>query len=265
MTIFSTGTKTFAHNPFWTHIDKKLIKSVVALDKNNPVAIEQYFKGRKLQKADSTKENLGFGWTEWDAGFAGGYIAISARFYYYNNEIVSYSITPRLPEEKKLIKRYMKWYGNYFNYSDSAIQVFKFNENAILKPLQDYKGDLNNASANIIQYMTPESGTMYGYRGGYPFYLLQNRQAFLAIKNSLTTKDIELLMYSINPASRLTAIEYYLSNKEKFEKAEVINEWIEKVINETPKTATMFGCSKETIDTRILLLIMSRTVDKYNR
>lgn len=131
-----------------------------------------------------------------------------------NDTLVSYSLTPSLPEEKGLQKRYRKWYGDYFAYSKSEIQTFSFNQSAILQPLIQYAGALKNIPEKIVNYMTPNSGTMYGYAGGG--MIMQNRKAFLEIKDSLTNDQVILLMYSMNPASRLTAIEYYWKHKDSF-------------------------------------------------
>jgi hypothetical protein len=255
VTFFSLSTSTYAHNPFWKHTDKKLINAIIRLDKNNPKEIEQFFKRQRIQKIDTTKENLGFGWSMWETGFVAGYISISATFYYYNDSIVSYSLNPGLPEERKLIKRYKKWYRNYFNYTDSLIQPFKFNETATLKPLKECNGDTKNIPSKIIHYMTPESGTMYGYAGGG--MILDNRKAFNEIKDSLTKDQVILMLYAINPASRLTAIEYYWRHKDKFGQQELVDKWIEQNFKEMPTVESMDGCFLVTKETRSLVYTYS--------
>jgi hypothetical protein len=259
-TFFLASTKTFAYNPFWTHIDKKLISAIINLDKNNPKEVEQYFKNQRIQKNDTTKEILGFGWTMWTPGTGGGYISISAKFFYFNDSLVSYSLTPRLPEEKGLQKRYKKWYGDYFAYSNSEIQTFSFNQTIILKPLNQYTGALKSIPDKIATYMTPNSGTMYGYAGGG--LIMENRRAFLGIKDSLTNDQVLLLMYSINPASRLTAIEYYLKRKSSFENQEAINNWIEQNFREMPTVKSMSGCFSVTEETKAFVYMHSLMADK---
>jgi len=256
LTFTFASLKTFAYNPFWTHADKKLIIAITNLDKNNPKEIEQYFK----QKRESTKENLGFGWTLWSPGIGGGYISISATFYYYHDSLVSYTLTPQLPEEKGLLKRYKKWYKNYFEYSNSSIQAIKFNEIAILRPLKEYKGNLKSVSSKILDYMTPTSGTMYGYAGGG--MIMQNRVAFNKIKSNLTNEEVIFMLYSINPASRLTAIEYYWKHKDAFRKQESVDEWIEQNFKEMPNVDSMLGCSSVTENTRSYVYMYSLMDDR---
>jgi hypothetical protein len=249
--LFLVSKNAFAFNPWWTAIDKRLITTITKLDKSKPAEIEQYFKQQRIQAVSIEKENLGFGWTMWTPAIGGGYISIAATFFYYHDSLVSYSLRTQLPKEKGLQQRYRKWYGTYFSYADAAIQPYQFNEAAILRPLKEYPGQVDHVSENISHYMTPYSGTMYGYAGGG--VIMQNRRAFLAIRDCLTNDELILLMYSINPASRLTAMEYYLKAQNRV-KDDVVYKWIEQNMMELPQTKTMSGCFYETVDTRTLFL-----------
>jgi len=255
-----------AHNPFWAHTDKKLIKNLVEIDKNNPKTLENYFKTYKTQKIDidTTKTNLGFNWEIWSRRIGGGYIGISATFIYHNNTIVSYSITPELPEEKRLIKKYKKWYNHFFEFESNQILPYNFNRFHITAPLKEYNKSsekLSSITQEIKEYMTPYSGTGYGYyTGGYSNnILLPNRKEFLKIRDSLTNEQVILIMYSINPASRLTAIEHYLKNRGKFTESKELEKWIERNFKETPIIETQIGCTRsEFLSTKGLVEMYSR-------
>ena len=160
-----------------------------------------------------------------------------------------------MPEEKGLIKSYKNWYQNSFSFELDKIQSFYYHLDSIFRPLKEYNGTLtsNTVPRKILEYMTPNSGTMYGHSGGYPVNLLQNRRKFFEIRSSLTNDHVVFLMYSINPASRLTAIEYYLRHKDSFTNQQAIEEWIEKNFTETPKVETLFGCFREFWDTKTLV------------
>jgi hypothetical protein len=259
LTLFFVAQTAFAYNPFWVHIDKKLIKSVVQLDRKNPQAVEQYFRTQKIQRCDTAKENLGFGWSMWTPGIGGGYIGISATFFYYHDSIVSYTINPRMPDEKGLIKKYKTLYQDSFSFESDKILPFIYNSDNILRQLKEYNGILTPQTVprKILEYMTPNSGTMYGYAGGYGGHLLQNRKAFIEIKDSLTNDQVIFLMYSINPASRLTAIEYYLKYKNSFSNQQTLDEWIEINFKEIPTVQTLFGCIGQSYDTRALVQMYS--------
>ena len=89
-------------------------------------------------------------------------------------------------------------------------------------------------SKNLLFYMSPFSGLEYGCKGGYGNQILKNRCLFKKIKSKIDKSNFELLLSSVNPASRLTGIEYYYRNKNKFNKDEQkeINIKIDKVFKE---------------------------------
>ncbi|MBP9070077.1 MAG: hypothetical protein KBG47_11255, partial [Bacteroidia bacterium] len=109
-------------------------------------------------------------------------------------------------------------------------------------------------------YMSPESGLLYGYKGNSGYYF-QNRQAFINIKKHLNTESVILLMYSINPASRLTAIEYYLNHKQDFSETNKIDNWVETIFKKFPQTNTLRGCIMGPVDTRQLVDNMRKIVE----
>src|SRR5690554_8186729 len=63
-----------------------------------------------LFRSDKNMIELGFGWKVWAPSKSGGYISINSQFYYYNDSLVSFEITPNLPDEMYLRNRYLKWY-----------------------------------------------------------------------------------------------------------------------------------------------------------
>lgn len=255
MTLLLVAQPAVACNPFWVHKDKKIIQSIVQLDTKKPEVVEHYFRTQKIHKCDTTKTNLGFGWKMWTPGIGGGYIGISATFYYYHDSIVSYTISPDMPEEKGLIKRYKTWYQERFLFESDKIQPLSYQSEIIFKPLKEYTGSLTPQTVprKIVEYMTPGSGMMYGYSGGYGGGLLKNRKAFLEIQDSLTNDQVVLLMYSLNPASRFTAFEYYLKHIDSFSDQQILDELMEKNFMEVPTVQTLFGCIGQSYDTRALV------------
>ncbi|NME72428.1 hypothetical protein [Flammeovirga aprica] len=260
--FFTCSISLFACNPFWVKADKKLIKGIVALDKNNPAEIAHFFISQTIHKSNTTKKNLGFGWEIWRSGIGSGYIGISATFIYHNDSVVSYSINPKMPKEKALIKRYKKWYLEEFEFESSQIQPIVYHKYFVEKPLKYYDGKLTERSTpqQIAHYMSPFSGTTYGDKIlGLVDSYLTNRKAFLSIKDNLTTEQVILMMYSINPASRFTAIEYYMKNKADFNNTEKIEEWIEINYKEIPNINISGGCSRVlSVETRTLVEMISK-------
>lgn len=67
----------------------------------------------------------------------------------------------------------------------------------------------------LAYYMSPFSGTLYGIRGGEAGQLLENRDRFLGIAPILAAdrRLARWLLRSINPATRLTAVEFITRNQ----------------------------------------------------
>lgn len=257
LTIFALVVSKicYSYNPFWIQQDKRLINKVVQLDRTNPTLVEQFFKSKKC---DTIKEKLGFGWEMWSTGIGGGYISIKASFYYLNTKIVSYSIYPEMPTEKKLIPKYKKWYVYAFDFNEDEIIPYHYNPEEIMKPLNEYKGNLtsDSVSKTILKYMSPISGTLYGLTGGYTNTYTQNRQNFIQIQDYLTFDEAVLLLYSINPASRLTAIELFY--RKNYSKTKEIEQWINRNYIEFPSVETLFGCYRDRRMTKELVYFYSQ-------
>ena len=228
-----------SQNPFWEAMDKKIITNVSELS-DNPLELNQFFK-----KKDTTPrvEYLGFGYFKKSYGVSGGYIAISCDFYFKKDSIVSYVLKPRLPRKDRKKKKYLKWYNNKFEVTESQeIKPKFYNYNILKSPLEQYKGT-KFSDEQIDLYMSPESGLAYGGRGGFGMSLLRNRELFMALENKLTKEIVIQLMYSKNPASRLTAIEYYYKYPDLFEKEKKeLDNWVKIVFKNVPYIKTLRGC-----------------------
>jgi hypothetical protein len=96
----------------------------------------------------------------------------------------------------------------------------------------------------LCYYMSPYSGTTYGIRGGRGGQLLENRDRFLGLGDSLMLrKDRALWMLrSPNPASRLTAAEFVIRHKAAFPDYEqLLAGPLKKVFANPAKAETMRG------------------------
>lgn len=230
-----------AANPFWLRKDRKLFEAIVKLNRENPREAEAFFK---KQDKDTAKTNLGFGWKIWKTGVGGGYSSVSACFYYYRDSLAGYSMTPYFSSGKpSLKKRYRQKYQGLFSFVNDEPQPYWYNREAVLQPVAGYRGRLAGPDIPeaISKYMSPESGMMYGYSGGDGL-VLPNRRAFNAIREGLTSEQVLLILYAKNPASRLTAIEYYLEHPNEFAEREKIDQWVEANFAEMPRVETMYGC-----------------------
>lgn len=250
----------FTQNKDWIKKDKDLIDKICGLNREKPKDVEEYFMHYKY---NNKKENNGFGWSMLKLRIPAGYIYISATFIYFKDSIISYEIKPQLPlfvyglfnnpkdeiSKRKQIKYYnlyKSWYKPYFVCDSFDIQPFTYHFEEINKPLAEYNTSWEYPIGilNFIEFNSPYSNTLYSK---------YKRRDFEKLKEDLNIKQIELLMYSLNPATRLTAIEYYFKNKELFNNQDKINNWIEIVFNELPETKTVLGCIGLTINTKRLV------------
>ncbi|MCB2377952.1 hypothetical protein LGH70_10195 [Hymenobacter sp. BT635] len=231
-------------------MDKKIIDEVNSVVKASPRAVERYFI-KRLREAD----NLGFGWKVRGSAVGGGYISIKAKFYYRNDTLVSYSVFPELPDESKLKNTYANWYAPAFIVDSIEIKPFRYNDALLSTPLATYHEPYSSTSMTkaIAAYMSPESGLEYGTYGGYSSSMLQNRKNFTNLQDSLSSGQVLLMMHAVNPASRLTAIEYYLKNKKLFTNQPHIEQWIETVFRELPEVKSLQGCMGGMYNARMLV------------
>lgn len=222
----------------WVKTDQKLISNLITSIKAGPKQVEHFYHVRSgIEK----EEKLGFGWTYKKARVGGGYISIPSVLYYENGRLISYIIYPRLPQERALATQYQSWYSGCFPIDSKGIAPVQYNSIVLHQALLSYKAT-PTVSTEILHYMSPASGTEYGYTGGVAGTVLANRKNFLAIRSQLRPQDILLIMHAFNPASRLTAIEYYWKHKKLFANHLAIDQWVERVFNELPQVDTMFGC-----------------------
>ncbi|MEO5683912.1 MAG: hypothetical protein ABIQ88_14805 [Chitinophagaceae bacterium] len=199
------------------NLDIDLINNVKALNKQNLKEIEAFFIDKKYS---SPKTNLGFGWSTFNLPVdrAGGYTSIYVDFYYRNDSLTSYILRCHVPDDSLLWRQYMEMYWDVFTPDSNAVFFYKYNEEALVHSIGEIAPSLRLASvpSELLDYMSPSSGLVYGDRGGISGSLLQNRRYFNVLKHGLTYEQVILLMHSLNPSSRFTAIEYYQRHKKLF-------------------------------------------------
>jgi len=225
----------------WKQKDIDLLNQAIRLDKKNPAEIEKFFHSRVEEKE---KEILGFGWSQLFQSIGAGYMSIQATFFYFRDTIKTYFLETHLSDEVKSLNEYTQLLAKFLPLDSAKNYSYRYQVENILRPIDEFKKTQISISlsATILKYMSPMTGTWYGFRGGIGGELLHNRKEFFAISRKLTNQQVIALMYSINPASRLTAIEYYLRNMKKFKASNSISKWIEQVYLEMPEVETMSGC-----------------------
>ncbi|MEK6155449.1 hypothetical protein WIW50_19485 [Flavobacteriaceae bacterium 3-367] len=207
---------------------------------DNPTALVKMFPKTYNRLASA---HLGFGYRIISRSTPGGYISINCDFLYKKDSLVGYRLRPELPDKPKLRNKYLNWYAGKFEITENhKVKPYYHNRKSFEAPLDNYSGD-KSTKVKVRAYMSPTSGLWYGGRGGWSMSLLPNRKHFLALEQSLTREIVMELMYSKNPATRLTAIEYYYKYPELFEESkEELDEWIEIIFKQVPRISTLRGC-----------------------
>jgi hypothetical protein len=238
----------------WVQLDIDLFKTLTKIDKTKPKDVEQFFN---QSKRNPNKDTLGFDWVMYHTGKGGGYVSVSVDIYYYKGHIMSYKLTSRLPTRPDLISDYKKLYSTLLPEYIDGTYYYEYKPDNVLKPLKNYNGK-NNVTVQMANYMSPTSDLIYGVAGGLPVTELYNRKFFNGLKNNLTNDQIVTLMYAINPASRLTAIEYYYKHKKEFSNQDKIDLWIEQVYKNKPIIQSISGCIIYNEDSRKLVEFYSK-------
>lgn len=250
---------SMAHNPFWSQLDKRLIRSLVKINKESTGEFEKYFKSSKEPK---NMINLGFGWKVWAPSKSGGYISISSEFFYFNDSLVAFKINAELPDEKLLRKKYLKWYNGYFHLDQgSTLTPFFHNAKALFKPLPNIEDSLQfiELKQPLSSLMKPTPNLSYYWSGGYTGSISSNRKLFLENADSLSFAELKFMTYSINPITRFMAIEEII-RKNYIETACTRRdlEWYKRCFTEVPLIKTLNGCIGSTENSESLVYLFSR-------
>jgi hypothetical protein len=266
MALFIIGLSASAFNPIWTTIDKRMINGLGRLDHSDPIEVAEYFDKHRRGSREKDIENLGFGWQVWHVGIGGGYVGVTAEFYYFKDSIVAYELIPQMPTEPGLQARYRAWYAATFTFEGEAIRSREFNMRSLEEPLSQYTGSFRTQppADSISNYLSPASGTRYGFWGGYGDGLPANRAYFKSIKEKIDDEVLLLMMYSINPASRLTAIEYYYyRSRHEFGAIPEVDAWVLQVFDEVPRVSIAMGCIVETTTAQGAVAIFGNCTEEW--
>ena len=225
-------------NEDWIKSDSIFISHLKIAYQKNPLSIEKQLEPWEMQRA-----NLGFGYSSIEHSMGKGYVSIFYTLVYKDKKLISYRLEPKMPRNSQLIKRYLSFYEGMFEIKDSKAQVLYFGYKNVSLPLEISKPAID-VSKEIKYFMTPYSGIIYGDYGGIANSILENREAFNLVKDSINENILIYLLKSINPATRMCAAEEYYQNKESYQHKDIIEKLIEINLKELPKIKTMSSCLK---------------------
>ncbi len=244
----------------WVKKDSVFISNYIKAIKDNALEIEGY-----LEPIKKWEDNLGFGYSSIEGSMGKGYVTVFYQLIYYKDKLISYKLNPQMPRDDRLTDRYKQFYSPLYRFDDNNnVETYYYNFEEMAKPLNGFPREPSNMALSYL--MTPFSGIVYGYTGDFTSSILPNREAYHDVREQLIPEDYLMLLFSKNPATRLTAIEEYYRNTAKFEKykAEIENR-IQTIFKELPETKTMFGCVLTSDDSKKLVEFYLKEIKNYSK
>jgi hypothetical protein len=240
-------------NEDWIKMDSIFINLLKYSYSTNPISIKKH-----LEPIENKRVNLGFGFSSIEHSMGKGYISIFYTFIYKDKNLVSFRLSPQMPDDSRLTNRYLAFYEGMFAIENYQPQNLNYGYEFVSKPLKD--AEIKFQVSNQVKFfMTPYSGIIYGDFGGIANEVLENRSAFNIVKSSVNEDLLIYLLKSINPATRLCAAELYNTQKDSFKRNELIEKLIETNLIELPAILTMSGCIEYSDDAR---KVLNQMIDK---
>lgn len=231
----------------WIEADRSFIGQVKAALTNNPQHIDRLLSPRE-------RKNLGFGY--YLASYYGGkgYLSFGCEMLYSNDTLVSFRLAPGISPNHNLETVYTDMLNDVFTPNhDGTFQPVCYNPQAAVAALPGCEVQ-PKMSTNMQSFCSPFSGIRYGTRGGYAGAVLANRRAYLRVASEIDGPTCLRLLYSINPATRLTAYEHYRRHAKAMAAIRnQIESRMRKVFEEVPQIETMSGCTVQREGSRQVL------------
>lgn len=201
---------------------------------------QELFKA--LQVKNENRENLGFGYQLTEGGKGVGSTTFNYKILYFNNDVIAYQISTYIKDKKpkRLKNLYKERLSKIFQIDDQYnVEPIFFGIENTSEPLDGIK---KSTEEKLDKIMNPFAGTIFGNRCGYNMNILNNRKLFDEV---IEIDNCEYLMHSINPATRLMAIEFYYFNQSQFSQNQqnLIDLQIEKLEKTPLITKECYGCS----------------------
>ena len=167
----------------------------------------------------SEAEDLGFGYSMRETMTTGAYVTTRLQIVLRNGVPVSFAATPRMPfPYKKLQKNYKKFYSPLFKFDASGAPLpyywrlsavaMAIEDSTIFRRLAPRFPERTAQREQLDFLMSPYSGVDYGCAGRMGSAPYENRQLFNQLRPKMTYRIAVVLLRSVNPATRLMALEF---------------------------------------------------------
>lgn len=242
----------------WVTADSTHIATMIELIRTKPENILALDVFRRQEF-----EDLGYGYSYHETVTEGGYVATRLQVVLKNGKPVSFAATPRLPYPyKTLYDRYRSFYRPLFKLDITGNpETFYWKYREVSMPYGDSSYALrfqrqifkSPYREKLELLMSPYSGTEYGCGTRASNSVPTNRQVFDDVLPAMNYLLATCLLRSINPATRLIAIEYLSRFHEaKFNKKPMQRD-IKKIFRSHPKAKTVEAFERHFVDSELLV------------
>lgn len=222
----------------WIEDDRDFVQKVKVALQKDPEHVDQV-----LFRSPVKRNDLGFGYSLARRYVGKGYLGFWCQMLYQQDKLVSFRVTPSVGMAKHLTPIYVEMLRDVFPpNADGTFESFCYNPEAAMSALpgSDTKAKM---SGKVQWFCSPFSGIEYGTIGGYAGGDLPNRRAYLDVAEEIDGDLCLRLLYSINPATRLTAYEHYRRRPVALASIkDQVETRIRQVLKALPRVETMEGC-----------------------
>jgi hypothetical protein len=230
----------------WVAHDSTAIARLVRIVRDQPQRLLELDAFRRIDF-----EDLGYGYSYHESFTEGSYVATRLQIVLKGGTPVAFAVTPRLPfPYTDLYDRYRGFYAHPFTFdSGGNPRTYFWNYRTMTLPVGDsvymlrfqrqvFKHPLRE---KLEWLMTPFSGIEYGCGTRASNTMPPNRQLFEEVAPALNYLLATCLMRSVNPAVRLTAIEYLQRfHPDKFVRRPMQKD-VKKILRSHPRAVTLEG------------------------
>lgn len=212
----------------------------------------------------SEAEDLGFGYSLRETMTSGAYVTTKLQIVLKHGVPVSFAAIPRMPfPYRKLQKNYRKFYAPLFKFDKSGAPLpFYWRMGTVASAIDDStvfrrlapRFPLKTPSREQLEFlMSPYSGIDYGCGGRMGSDPYENRQLFNQLRPVMTYRIAVVLLRSINPATRLMALEFMRQAFPKKLELKALSRDVESTLKHFPMVMTRQDGMRRLENARTLL------------
>lgn len=242
--------------------EKQFLEQLKAALSDAPETVDRAVFAEKVLK-EFLRTPLGFGYEladDYASRSKNPAYFFNARFLYWNGLLVGFRLAPYEElEDSSLLASVL---GHEFpKASDGSFGTYEYRAKGATDMLPGCPSG-PELSPKLKHFCSIDSGVSYGIDGGFVPTTIGNRKAYYDAAPEIDGLTCLRLLYSINPATRMTAYEHFIRNESAYaDWAEKIEKRMAVVFQELPVINTTKGCVTSPESSQFALKYMLRNSD----